>query len=175
MSLCRLCHLDRDLRNSHIVPEFLYDDLYNANGHLMAINGLGSRGWKTLQEGVREYLLCEVCEQHFNEYCEKPFRTQWVEAAPLPNPWNVEGIHWACFDYASFKLFHLSVLFRASVSSLPTFAAVSLGPHVFSLMVECQSMPYPGTRSRSYRQQLGTSPCVSLMEAKMGAFLNLVL
>lgn len=95
----------------------------------MAINGRGNRGWKALQKGARECLFCEECEQHFNEYCEKPFLTQWVKAAPLPNPWNVEGIHWACFNYASFKLFHLSVLFRASVSSLPTFAAVSLGPH----------------------------------------------
>jgi hypothetical protein len=94
----------------------------------MAINGLGNRGWKALQKGVREYLFCEECEQYFNEYCEKPFRAQWVKAAPLPNPWNAEDIHWVRFDYASFKLFHLSVLFRASVSSLPTFAAVSLGP-----------------------------------------------
>lgn len=129
MPLCRLCHLDRELRNSHIVPEFLYKDfdLYNTKGYLMAINGLGNRGWKALQNGAREHLFCEECEQHFNECYEKPFRAQWVKAVPLPNPWNVEGIRWARFDYASFKLFHLSVLFRASVSSLPTFAAVSLG------------------------------------------------
>ena len=95
----------------------------------MAIHGRGNRGWKAQQKGIREHLFCEECEQHFNEYSEKPFRAQWGEAAPLPNPWNVEDVHWACFDYASFKLFHLSVLFRASVSSLPTFAAVSLGPH----------------------------------------------
>lgn len=78
---------------------------------------------------VREYLFCEACEQHFNEYCEKPFRAQWVETEPLPNPWEVEDIHWVRFDYASFKLFHLSVLFRASVSTLPDFATVSLGSH----------------------------------------------
>jgi len=32
-------------------------------------------------------------------------------------------------DYNSFKLFHLSVIFRAGVSSLSTFSAVTLGPH----------------------------------------------
>ncbi len=31
------------------------------------------------------------------------------------------------YDYATFKLFHLSVLFRASVSSLSTFQEVNLG------------------------------------------------
>jgi hypothetical protein len=129
MLVCRLCREPRELRNSHIVPEFLYADLYNDRRHLMAISGHGNRGWKALQQGAREYLFCEECEQHFNKYYETPFLAQWVKAAPLPNPWNVEGVYWGCFDYASFKLFHLSVLFRTSVSSLPMFSAVSLGPH----------------------------------------------
>jgi hypothetical protein len=96
---------------------------------MMGINGQGNRGWKAVQKGIREHLFCESCEQHFNEYFEKPFRAQWVVAAPLPSPWNVDDIFWVTVDYSSFKLFHLSVLFRASVSSLPTYAEVSLGPH----------------------------------------------
>lgn len=129
MPTCRLCHKTRELRNSHIVPEFLYGELYNDKGHLMGINGRGNRGWKSLQKGISEHLFCETCEQHFNEYFEKPFRAQWVAAAPLPNPWNASDVHWVNVAYDSFKLFHLSVLFRASVSSLPTYAEVSLGPH----------------------------------------------
>lgn len=129
MPICRLCHNNLELRNSHIVPEFLYGELYNDKGHLMAINGRGDRGWKALQKGIREPLFCEQCEQHFNEYFEKPFRAQWVIAAPLPSPWNAPDVHWVNVDYSSFKLFHLSVLFRAAVSSLNTYAVVSLGPH----------------------------------------------
>jgi hypothetical protein len=129
MPICRLCQFDRELRNSHIVPEFLYKELYNDKNHMMGITGHGNLGWKPLQQGAKERLFCESCEQHFNKHCEEPFLAQWVNAAPLPNPWNITDIHWTKFDYISFKLFHLSVLFRASVSSLPTFAAVSLGPH----------------------------------------------
>lgn len=129
MAVCRLCRNERELRNSHIVPEFLYSDLYNVKGHMMGINGYGRRGWKPLQMGIREPLFCESCEQHFNEYCEKPFRAQWVESPPLPNPWKATDVYWIKVDYEPFKLFHLSVLFRAGVSSLPTFSAVSLGPH----------------------------------------------
>jgi hypothetical protein len=129
MAECRLCRNDRELRNSHIVPEFLYSELYNTKGHMMGINGRGNRGWQALQKGIREPLFCESCEQHFNEYCEKPFRAQWVDALPLPDPWTATDIHWIKVEYNSFKLFHLSVLFRARVSSLPTFSAVSLGPH----------------------------------------------
>ncbi len=78
MPICRLCNNERVLRNSHIVPESLYSNLYNEKGHMMGINGFGSKGWKPLQQGIREHLFCEACEQHFNEHFEKPFRKQWV-------------------------------------------------------------------------------------------------
>lgn len=130
VATCQLCHRDRELRNSHIVPEFLYAELYNDKNHLMGINGQGNRGWRALQKGVREPLFCESCEQHFNEYFEKPFREQWVIAQPLPNPWtDPDEVHWIDVNYSSFKLFHLSVLFRAGVSTLPTYGEVSLGRH----------------------------------------------
>ena len=119
MPLCRLCGSDQELRNSHIVPEFLYADLYNSKNYMMGIHGRGPRGWQAVQKGIREPLFCESCEQHFNEFCEKPFRARWVEASPLPDPWNATDVHWITVDYNSFKLFHLSVLFRAGVSSLP--------------------------------------------------------
>jgi hypothetical protein len=129
MPICKLCGNDRKLRNSHIIPEFLYAKLYNSKNQLLGIHGLGKHGYQLLQKGIRESLFCEACEQHFNKYCEKPFKKQWVDASPLPDPWDATGIHWIKVDYASFKLFHLSVLFRAGVSSLPTFQAVSLGSH----------------------------------------------
>ncbi|MCF7964724.1 MAG: hypothetical protein K9L79_04195 [Methylobacter tundripaludum] len=129
MPICRLCRQNQQLRYSHIIPEFLYANLYNNKGHMMGINGRGAKGWRPLQQGIREYLFCESCEQHFNEYCEKPFRAQWILNCPLPDPWNVPEPHWISVEYKSFKLFHLSVLFRASVSSLPTFSEVNLGPH----------------------------------------------
>lgn len=129
MPICRLCLKDSELRNSHIVPEFLYSALYNDQGHMMGINGVGNRGWRALQKGLRERLFCESCEQHFNENFEKPFKAAWVDASPLPSPWPTNQVVVATVDYKSFKLFHLCVLFRASVSTLPTFSAASLGPH----------------------------------------------
>lgn len=129
MPLCRLCQHDLELRNSHIVPEFLYADLYNTKGHMMGVHGRGLKGWKPLQNGAKEHLFCESCEQHFNEHFEKPFRRNWVENCPLLDSCEKDQIHWVKVDYAPFKLFHLSVVFRAGVSSLPTFAEVSLGPH----------------------------------------------
>lgn len=129
MPICQLCLNDRELCQSHIVPEFLYKKLYNANDAAAAITGLGNKGYKLLQKGLCQYLLCDDCEQHLNKHFKIPFQNQWTNANPLPNPWIVPEPYWVKVDYDSFKLFHLSILFRASVSNLPNFATVSLGVH----------------------------------------------
>jgi len=129
LAKCRLCLNDRVLCNSHIVPEFLYGDLYNDQHKLMGITGQGNKGWMPLQKGIREYLFCSDCEQHLNEKYEKPFLRQWTIDHPLPDRMQQDSIHSAVYDYRSFKLFHLSILFRSSISSLPTFQSVNLGIH----------------------------------------------
>lgn len=129
MPQCRLCHQEAELRESHILPKFLYQSLLNNNRQIMAITGHGHRGWKPLQDGEKENLFCERCEQHFNQHFEKPFRELWLETKPLPNPWSDSSARSITVDYSTFKLFHLSVLYRASVTSLPTFDNVELGAH----------------------------------------------
>jgi hypothetical protein len=103
--------------------------LYNNKGHMLAINGYGNKGWKPLQQGIKEYLFCESCEQHLNTHYERPFLSQWVRASQLPDPFTQDEIHWVHLNYAPFKLFHLTNLFRASVASDPACSEVSLGRH----------------------------------------------
>ena len=120
---------ERNLRNSHIIPKFLYADLKNKRGQMMGITGNGSKGWGPKQDGAKEQLLCESCESHLNTHYEQPFKKFWFDNAVLPDPWLDVKPRWLSTDYGPFKLFHLSVLFRASVSSLPMFGGVNLGPH----------------------------------------------
>jgi len=127
---CRLCLQLKVLRKSHIVPEFLYRDLYNENGHMMGITGKGSKRWAKVQKGIRELLFCDDCEQLFNEKYEKPFLTDWLHNNPLSKQLTPEQSYLIKIpSYERFRLFHLSVLFRASVSSDPTFKEVALGKH----------------------------------------------
>jgi len=67
------------------------------------------------------------CEQLLNDKYEKPFLKQFIEESPLPTQMNPDSVFTAQYDYATFKLFHFSILFRASVSSLSTFQEVNLG------------------------------------------------
>jgi hypothetical protein len=64
-----------------------------------------------------------------NNNYEVPFCRFWVEGRQLERMREV-GANVICnIDYAKFKLFHLSVLWRASVCLHPVFHRVSLGPH----------------------------------------------
>lgn len=129
-SICRLCLLPKILRKSHIIPEYLYRDLYNDNRHMMGITGKGSKGWAKVQKGLTELLFCDDCEQLFNEKYEKPFLNDWLQNNPLPKKLTPEQSYTIKMpSYEHFRLFHLSILFRASVSSSPTYNEVNLGRH----------------------------------------------
>jgi hypothetical protein len=130
MARCELCHRNQTLCQSHIIPEFLYTSLYNDDSRMMGVTGLGGKGWKLVQRGIYEDLLCRDCESLLNERYEIPFQRQWTRRYPLPDK-AIEGdVVQAKFDYASFKLFHLSILFRAAVSTNAMFGAVKLGRHL---------------------------------------------
>jgi hypothetical protein len=134
--ICRLCETNKDLRNSHILPEFLYNQLYDSKHRMAGITEKASRKWEFLQKGLREKLLCEDCEQFLNTNYEQPFNKFWFGEKVLPNHFDSNHITIKEIDYLSFKLFHISILFRASVSTLPNFSLVNLGLHE----QECRKM-----------------------------------
>lgn len=129
MTACWLCLREQPLCQSHIIPEFLYASLYNDDGRMMGITGLGGKGWKPVQKGLRDDLLCRDCEALLNERYEIPFQQQWTKRYPLPERAKEGDLVDAQFDYATFKLFHLSILFRAAVSTNAMFSVVELGKH----------------------------------------------
>ena len=130
MSICRLCLNSSKLCNSHIVPEFLYRNLYNTKRFMMGVTGKGNLGWKPLQKGVVEPLFCCECEKLFNERYEKNFLDDWGSGNPLPTILSPgQSYKLSVSSYEKFKLFHLLNFFRAGVSSLPTYEEVNLGVH----------------------------------------------
>lgn len=137
---CRLCELERQLRNSHIIPEFVYKPIYekhrvHQDKHRAYEIFIDSDSQfisrvKPIQKGLREKLLCHDCEQLLNDRYEKYFLKVWFENKSLPGRVSKDSIiHISGLDYHKFKMFHLSILFRASASSLPEFRQVSLGVH----------------------------------------------
>lgn len=126
--ICRLCQKPKTLCKSHIIPEFLYKSLYESKRQHHFIQVSGSYNIRKWQKGFKERLLCKECEAmlcKWESYAAKViYGGIEIEVEPLP-----DAIIFRNVDYAIFKLFELSLIWRAGISSLPQFAKVALGPH----------------------------------------------
>lgn len=68
-SACRLCLKRRPLQNSHVLPEWGYESLYDDGKHrFLQLSATGTRRAKYMQQGLREPLLCKPCETQFSRY-----------------------------------------------------------------------------------------------------------
>jgi hypothetical protein len=129
LGICALCRNTRQLRQSHIVPEFAYKPIYDEKHRLISFSPLDIDAKRYEQKGLRHRLLCDDCEGYLNTNFEDPFKRYWIDQNPLGRHAEQEAIILDDADYAQFKLFHLSVLWRASVCKLAPFSSVALGPH----------------------------------------------
>jgi hypothetical protein len=125
--ICKLCRNVGILRYSHIIPEFCHRGVYN---HIHRATKLTAdpKYRSFMQKGYREYLLCDECEARFNKW-ETAFAKYWYKERPLPSHVKLGLITISGFDYAAFKLFHLSIIWRANVTTITGFNSVKLGPY----------------------------------------------
>lgn len=113
---------------SHIIPEFMYSSLYDDKHRFHEISDDINKKNSFLQKGIRERLLCNQCEQHLSKY--ESYACQALSPGYDLKVQN-EGklIRISGFDYKNFKLFALSILWRAGISNLDIFDQVRLGHH----------------------------------------------
>lgn len=141
---CALCLNEAELRLSHIIPEFAYKPMYDEKHRMHAVPGHAPETNFYLQQGLRYPLLCGACETLLNTNYEDPFKQFWVDGQQLALLRASSQNVIRNIDYAKFKLFHLSVLWRASVCQNPAFHRVSLGPHeepIRKMLVSQQAGP----------------------------------
>lgn len=125
---CRLCDEEKELKKSHIIPRFFYKPMeWDGKNFRYQILGIHSNYKKIRQGGIKEKLLCKECEQIFSVWENYVNKTLYggveLKIRNLSNrKWLVSGL-----DYNKFKLFQLSILWRASISTQEFFKSVSLG------------------------------------------------
>ncbi|MDY7091646.1 MAG: hypothetical protein SX243_01605 [Acidobacteriota bacterium] len=143
---CKLCREAKDLADSHIVPEFIYKPLYDEKPRRMLSATSTDEGVQLgfPQKGIREQLLCVDCEQYLNRSFEQKSLATWrtlsgeqpgsrLKLTECTDSQGDQQLILEGHDYASLKLLLLSILWRASVSSLQTYGDVRLGPHEESI------------------------------------------
>lgn len=124
-AVCRLCNEIAKLQNSHIMPRFAIKFIRDKKLKHRFYEIFGKQK-RIIQDGPKEYLLCTKCEQQIGKY-EKYFKE-----AIYRNKHGVKRSHDGQsfvienFEYKKIKLFFLSLLWRASISSRAEFENVSL-------------------------------------------------
>ena len=119
--ICKLCYKRRCLQNSHIIPEFMYKYVYEVTDHRYHRVYIETGKKRIEQKGLCEPLLCASCESHFSDL-ERRFSLDIRIPDKVDSPTLQLDV-----DYTKVKLCLLSVLWRADVSSLDAFSAVTLG------------------------------------------------
>ena len=155
---CKLCGQVGPLDKSHVIPDFFirgleYESVTGSQGKTQPFSillsarpelkgGPKQRGhWeKTL--GIKERLLCRVCERKFQKneayartflYGNTPPPLRKVAIGPTvdfsaqPDPSGLLGERKAVANYGRLKLFQMSILWRAGVAEGSFFREVNLG------------------------------------------------
>jgi hypothetical protein len=125
---CALCLASSELRNSHIIPEFMYQSLYDDKHRFYQLSLVPGNRHQFKQKGLREPLLCDDCEQRLS-VPEGYARELFFGLLPVKVERTEHFVYLSGLDYRLLKLFQLSILWRAGASTLPDFEQVRLGPH----------------------------------------------
>jgi hypothetical protein len=111
-----------------VIPEFFYTPLYDEIHRFRWFSSDPTYHNKPEQKGLREKLLCKSCESVICRY-ERYVSQLFSGAKVITSVRNGNAVFLSGIDYRKFKLFLLSVLWRAGISRLPFFRQVRLGLH----------------------------------------------
>lgn len=133
MPVCKLCGSEGDnFPKSHIIPKFMFKNLKDAKSRIMRLRMPAGQQLRSIPDGIYEKpLLCSDCElslSKYEGYAEKALYGSTHIKVPRATP--VPGTSFQSvtdIDYTNFKLFLLSILWKASVSSREFFDEVNLG------------------------------------------------
>lgn len=120
IDVCAFCGHSREIRESHIVPKFVFDqirkgELYRRM-HVISADENAKNPYA--QDGPKCHLLCDGCEGFFNDSYEQHFLKCWFSEPIHPSPIPEGLFQLKVPDYRKFKLFHLSILWRAYAACL---------------------------------------------------------
>lgn len=134
---CNLCREGKTLKKSHVIPKAYYKAMKRKGGANQLLNVTVKDGVKPVycNSDPKEYLLCGDCEQLLNERYEM-YGTSVLRSrkyvVKLRRYIAVEQ-----FNFKKFYLYAVSILWRASISTVDDFNAVSLGEGLNEIVRGC--------------------------------------
>lgn len=136
--ICKLCGIKAKLlKRSHIIPNFMYKSLKDELNRMILIdfNSPFEKGRFEQTGYFDKYILCSKCDNEriskWEKYADLLIYGGNGKSAPrfqhAVGPDGVKSIIVDNIDFRKFKLFVLSILWRASISSQNFFEHIDLG------------------------------------------------
>ena len=119
--MCKFCNQEKRLILSHIIPKSFYQLKQHGNQSMLSF--ATKKIDKTrYQNGLKEYLMCAECDGMLGKLDEYAGKILFQQVTKHPFK-NVDGIKTYLFrenefDYKKLRLFFISLVWRASVSTL---------------------------------------------------------
>lgn len=123
--VCALCKQPAILQKSHVIPNSIFRRIKRTNaGRLISFTDSANSAIENTIDSWWDYLLCKRCEAWLGQYEKHSLETLRSEHRNAHA--HEGGITFREFDYKSLKLFFVSLLWRAHVSTRAAFAKVML-------------------------------------------------
>jgi hypothetical protein len=145
---CALCLEEAELKESHIVPKFLWKRSgVTGAGTSFSVDCLThpELAEPHRQDGFKEHLLCLKCEGRLNGFETYAANALFYpETGPMHTRPDRHHV-WEGLDYPKLKLFQMSLLWRMGASKLPFYSHVELGKHqeILRRMLEAEEPGEP--------------------------------
>ncbi|MDA3781363.1 MAG: hypothetical protein PF487_14225 [Bacteroidales bacterium] len=127
MATCKLCGKEKILCNSHIIPEFFFNNsgIYDEKHRYFVIKIKDDKSKiHPVQKGFYEKLLCKKCEQFLSHEYENYTKDLLFVKCKLEN--YKSKLELKELNSSKLKLMILSILYRAAVSENDFFKEVEL-------------------------------------------------
>jgi hypothetical protein len=180
MGICRLCGNDRQLVDSHIIPKAFHRDLKGSSSGAPIIIGNNPTAFPKKNPGgiYEEEMLCRPCEEIFGPWDD--YGAQCLiqnydrDAQPLLS-FNGDILAYAfpMWDEKRLRMFSLSLLWRAAVTTNEIFSRVTLGNSDLARLTERILSGDPGSSdnfSVMLVRWVATPPYHSLLKAQMSPY-----
>jgi hypothetical protein len=129
IGLCKLCKKEKILVDSHIFPEFMYKPMYDNKQQYMILSTNSSYVQKK-RKGIYDRLFCMDCEAIIGKYETYAAKVLVGDGKHQVDYLQTKlGMEYLNIDYALFKLFQMSLFWRASLSTRKELSPIHLGEH----------------------------------------------
>lgn len=129
---CAMCGLDKPLQNSHIIPRSYFRSLKGKDGQLFVVKADEGNNPKLSNSDPKEKLLCRDCEQFLSDSYEK-YGTRLLKDKNKVKR-TEQGVVIKDFKFKQFYLYLISILWRASISTIQPYKHIFLSNEINQLL-----------------------------------------